>query len=132
MCVDFSDESLYKKLTFLCPWDYDWTCNENAQGSYYAAAFSSENFVKEFGDRSHPWFIILMKQHWFQEMVKQKWTILQEMNVLEQALQEEKAYLEEYEEDLNCQNSNATKWANSVLKWIEERIEWLDNEWMFQ
>ena len=27
MCVDFSDESLYKKLTFLCPWDYDWTCN---------------------------------------------------------------------------------------------------------
>ena len=130
MCVDFAKESNYKKLTFLCPWDYDWTCFENAKGRYYAAAFNKEDFIAKLGDRSNPWFIILMKEDWFQQKVKEKWTALQKEDLLAKVLKEERDLLIKYKDDLNRQSKIETGTANAVLDWIEDRIQWLDEEWL--
>ena len=130
MCVDFAKESNYKKLTFLCPWDYDWTCFEDAKGRYYAAAFNEEDFIAKLGDRSNPWFIILMKEDWFQQKVKEKWTALQKEDLLAKVLKEERDLLTKYKDDLNRQSKIETGTANAVLDWIENRIQWLDEEWL--
>ena len=132
MCVDFAEEGKYKKLTFLCPWDYNWTCFEDAKGRYYAAAFNKADFINRFGDRSNPWFILLMKEDWFQQKVKEKWTALQKENLLAAVLKEERNILKEYKADLNRQSSIETGTANAVLNWIENRIQWLDEEWMLK
>ena len=39
MAVDFSRDSLYPKLTFLGPWDFNWGYTEDPQGGYYAVTF---------------------------------------------------------------------------------------------
>ena len=132
MCVDFAKDSKYPKLTFVCPWDYDWTCRDDAQGRYYAAAFNEQSFVDKYGDRSLPWFILLMKQDWFVQMVKEKWTSIQSEGLLYAAIQEERDYMAEYKADLNRKKSIATATGEVVLKWIEKRIKWLDEEWMLQ
>lgn len=129
MCVDFSKESKYPKLTFVCPWDYDWTCYDNAEGRYYAGAFNKQSFVDKYGDRSNPWFIILMKQEWFREMVKERWAELQKEGALAAAIQYERDYIKEYKADLNRKKKIATDTGNAILNWLEKRIKWLDSQW---
>ena len=132
MCVDFAKNSSYPKLTFVCPWDYDWTCRDDAQGKYYAAAFNDPKFVEQYGDRSLPWFVLLMKQDWFVQLVKEHWTELQKDGKLYAVIQEERDYMAEYKADLNRKKSIATATGEVVLKWIEKRIKWLDEVWMIQ
>ena len=129
MCVDFAADSDYQKLTFVCPWDYDWTCRESAQGAYYAAAFNKQSFVDKYGDRSNPWFVILMKQDWFFDRVQEKWTELQAEGAIAAAIKEERDYMEEYKSDLNRKKKIATATGDAVLDWIEKRILWLDEVW---
>ena len=130
MCVDFSENSKYPKLTFLCPWDFDWTCQGDATGRYYAAGFDDPDFVKKYGDRSNPWFIMLAKEEWFMEMVREQWSSLQTNGLIYGCIEEEQQYLELYEADLNRKDSYATKSAKSILNWIEKRVKWLDEEWI--
>lgn len=132
MCIDFSEESRYPKLTFTCPWDYDWTCQGNAQGQYYAGTFNDPNFVEKYGDRSNPWFVLLMTQDWFVELVKEKWTRVRLDAALEACFQAEKNYMEEYKSDLNRKKSIATDTGYAILNWLERRVEWLDEEWLLQ
>lgn len=130
MCIDFSEESKYPKLTFTCPWDYNWTCMHEPQGEYYAAAFDTPEFEEKYGDRSHPWFILLMKQDWFVELVKEKWTQVRQDGLLEACIQGEKAYIDEYRTDINKKWSYAADAGYVILGWIERRIAWLDEEWL--
>ena len=130
MCVDFSENSKYPKLTFLCPWDFDWTCQGDSKGRYYAAGFDDADFVKKYGDRSNPWFIMLAKEEWFMEMVREQWSSLQKDKLVYECIGEEREYLKTYEADLNRKNSAATKSATYLLNWIESRVEWLDEEWI--
>lgn len=131
MCVDFSENSKYPKLTFLCPWDFDWTCQGDSTGRYYAAGFDDPDFVKKYGDRSNPWFIMLAKEDWFMDIVRRQWSEAQKDGGVYACIQEERQYLETYKEDLNRKNNTATKSATYLLNWIESRVEWLDEEWLY-
>ena len=130
MCVDFSENAKYPKLTFLCPWDFDWTCQGDATGRYYAAGFDDPGFVEKYGDRSNPWFILLAQEDWFMEIVRDKWSALQEDRAVYACIEEERQNLELYKEDLNRKNKAATASAKVLLDWIERRVEWLDTEWI--
>ena len=128
--VDFSENSKTKKLKFTSPWDFDWTYQEDAQGMYYAGAFCDEAFAAEFTDRSNPWFILFMKEDWFVEMVRERWTELDTSGALRACLEEERDFLTTYEKDLTVTFSKAVKNARSILNWIEKRMNWLDEEWL--
>ena len=88
------------------------------------------DFVKKYGDRSNPWFIMLAKEDWFMDIVRRQWSEAQKDGGVYACIQEERQYLETYEEDLNRKNSSATKSARYLLNWIESRVEWLDEEWI--
>lgn len=130
MCVDFSKNSKYPKLTFLCPWDFDWTCQGDATGRYYAAGFDDPDFVEKYGDRSNPWFILLAQEEWFMDIVREKWSALQKDRAVYACIEEERQNLELYKEDLNRKNKIATATAHALLDWMERRIGWLDEEWL--
>lgn len=125
MCVDLAEDSKCPKLQFTSPWDFNWAY-DGSTSKYWAAAFCEQSFVDEFGDRSNPWFILLMKQDWFSDMAKEKWTELHKSDIIKGCIDEETAILEEYKNDLN----KAEKWATSssykLLEWIKSRINWMD------
>ena len=128
MCVDLSPESKCPKLKFTSPWDFNWAYNDSTE-QYHAATFTDQSFVNQNGDRSNPWFIILMKQDWFADQVKEKWTALKDSGAIKACIEEEKAYLEEYKDDLNKTDEWATESAMKLFDWIENRIYWLNSEW---
>ena len=131
MCVDFSEDSVYPKLTFLCPWDFSWTCQGDATGRYYASGFDDQSFVDVYGDRSNPWFILLGGEDWFMDLVREKWSGLQkETGAVYACIDAERQYLEAYEEDLNRKRSGVVNAAHDILDWIERRVKWLDEEWL--
>ena len=62
-------------------------------------------------------------------MVKERWAELQSQGLLAAAIQEEKDYIAEYEADLDRKKSIATDTGYSVLRWITNRIAYLDSLW---
>lgn len=132
MCVDFSENSRYPKLTFTSPWDFNWAYSDDAEGRYYAGAFCDQSFANQNGDRSNPWFILLMKQDWFVDMVKEKWTAMNKEGVLKNCIKEEEAYLKKYNKDLNKVDEWATDCSADLIYWIQCRIYWLNDEWLIK
>ncbi len=131
MCVDFAEGSRYPKMTFVCPWDFEWTYFGNAQGQYYAGVFNpDEAWLAKYGDRANPWYVLLMTQDWFLSMVKEQWAELHVEQTLEAVLAEERAYIKEYKSDLNRPKAIATDTGLVILNWIEKRIQWLDEVWL--
>lgn len=131
MCVDFSKDSKCPKLKFTSPWDFNWAYNDSTE-QYHAATFADQSFVDQNGDRSNPWFIILMKQDWFINCVKEKWTALKADNALKGCIDEEVAYLEKYKNDLNKTDEWATESADKLLDWIRNRLYFLNGEWLIK
>lgn len=129
MCVDFSAESKCPKLQFTSPWDFNWAY-DGGVNRYYAAAFNAASFVRDKGDRSNPWFILLMKQDWFVELVKDKWTEMYNDGTLRGCIKEETAILEKYDKDLNKSADYATACAFDLFKWINKRLDWLDMQFV--
>ena len=131
MYADFSPESEDHRLTFTCPWDFEWAYEGSSSGKY-AAVFNTESFVEVFEERSNPWFILLIRQDWFKERVRRRWTELRTsdedtgIDMISQCLKEERALLEKYSKDLAKQGSNACKKAENLISWTEKRIKWLD------
>ncbi|MCH5192437.1 MAG: CotH kinase family protein [Oscillospiraceae bacterium] len=125
MCIDFAKDSKCPKLQFTSPWDFNWAYYDSTN-RYWAAAFSEKSFVQEYGDRSNPWFIVLMKQDWFADMAKQKWTKLYNAGAIQGCIDEEVAILEEYKKDLNKTDANATDCSYYLLEWINDRIKWMN------
>ena len=131
MYADFSPESEDHRLTFTCPWDFEWAYEGSSSGKY-AAVFNTESFVDVFEERSNPWFILLIRQDWFKERVRRRWTELRTsdedtgIDMISQCLKEERVLLEKYNKDLAKQGSNACKKAENLISWTEKRIKWLD------
>lgn len=125
MCVDLSENSKCPKLQFTSPWDFNWAYNDSTS-RYWAAAFCEQSFLDQYGDRSNPWFIVLMKQDWFADMAKQKWTKLHNDGIIQGCIDEEIAILEEYKNDLNKTDKWSTENSYKLLEWISDRIEWMD------
>lgn len=132
MCIDFSPDSQCTKLQFTSPWDFNWAYGDEPAGQYYAAAFCDEEFMKEFGDRSNPWFVLLMQEDWFLHMVSEKWTSLHEAGTLEACLKAEEDYLTTYEKDMLHTSAGGINGAINLLAWIRARIEWLDEQWLLE
>lgn len=132
MCIDFSDESTHPKLTFTSPWDFNWAYTDEATGKYYAAAFNSEEFVKQMLDRSNPWFILLMTEDWFQDMVRERWTELRATGELDNVLLYEEQYVNTHDKEIHIKIDYAGGGAKSVLEWLRSRIEWLDTQWLLK
>ena len=128
MCADFSAESKYPKLTFTAPWDFSWTCDGDT-GAYYAAAFCTPTFVDLFGDLSNPWFIVLYKQSWFRDLVRDKWAETGGGAAMSACIEDESAILHANREDLNRNWDDAVTQAAYSLDWLTLRLAWLDGEW---
>ena len=127
-CIDFSTRSTCPRLTLTAPWDFSWTCEDNPEGGLYAASFMKEDFVAKCGDRSNPWFIILAKQDWFNEAVKERWNEIGGDAIIE-LINGEREFLAENESDFNRVDDYAAALANQYLDWVEARVKWLDTIW---
>ena len=128
MCVDFSADSESPKLTFTAPWDFNWTLVGNTEG-VFAGAFRSNNFVKNSEDRSNPWFILLCKQDWFQDLVKERWQELGGMDFVQQCVSQEKRLIKVFGDDLNAYTPDVTEKCTIDMDWLLDRAEWLDKQW---
>ena len=129
MCVDFSEDSQFPKLTFTAPWDFNWTCQGSANGSVFAGAFRTSSFISSMGDRSNPWFIVLYKQGWFREIIKTRWAEIGGARGIHQCIADEKAVIELYKSDFNRRSSGSSAGAYANLNWLEKRASYLDARW---
>ena len=125
MCVDFSENSEVRKLTFTSPWDFNWAYNDSTS-RYWAGAFCEQSFVKSKGDRTNPWFVILIKQDWFKALASEKWTSLKDTGLIDKCIADEKIYLEVYKDDLN--EDGGVDCAYDLFKWINARLKWMDKQ----
>ncbi len=126
MCVDFSDDAKYKKLTFMAPWDFDWAFYGESDGGYYACTHQ-DNPLK--GDHSNAWFIVAMKAGWFQDIVKAKWKTLSDSGVLTQVCEDVKTYITGVNEDLPSGSKPSVGSGRAICNFVKGRIEWLDKKW---
>lgn len=125
LAVDFSDDSIYPKLTFLAPWDFNWGYTENPSGGYYASTFQKKaNNI----DRSNTWYITAMKQEWFSDIVKAKWAELMERNALTNVTKAVREHTATLAGDLD-KDSQRTKKAADLCDYVNKRIKWLDAQW---
>ncbi len=129
MARDFSGKSSFDRLTFTAPWDFNWAYSDSPVRKYYAGAFNADSFVNQYGDRSNPWFILLMSTDWFTEMVKERWQELYNAGEITGTLDACNAYLKEYWDDLEVPNMYWSNNAQELLKWVRNRLKWLNMEW---
>ena len=126
MAVDFSDASIYPRLTFLGPWDFAWSYFEDPENGYYAATFQPPI---EDSDRSNGWFILAMKINGFQKIVKEKWKTLSESKVLNNTVDQVIQDCEALSNDLG-QNAKKIDYAKAIGDFVRKRILWLDSQWL--
>jgi hypothetical protein len=135
MYADFDPESEDSRLTFTCPWDFEWAYGGSSNG-LYAAVFNTDEFAKTYEERSNPWYIILMKQEWFHDMVSERWTELrtnpkgEKKDPIKECMLEEEAILEKYEDDLSKNGKNAIKRARNLISYVNSRIKFMDEEFL--
>ena len=129
MCVDFSADSNCPKLQFTSPWDFNWTC-EGRSDRYWAGSFSEASFVGVSGDRSNPWFVLLIKQDWFREMVSEKWTALAEKRSVRACVDAEIDILDSCSDELNTARKGSVQGAYNVILWLNRRLDWMDSQFL--
>ena len=125
MCIDFAKDSKVPKLQFTSPWDFNWAYNDSTE-RYWAGTFSEKSFVRQSGDRTNPWFVVLAKQDWFMDKAKDKWTALQADSRIWGCIDTERDILKTYDKDLNKTEEWATGSAEQLLDWIDRRVKWMD------
>ena len=126
MAVDFSPESLYRKLTFLSPWDSSWAYSEPPDGGYYASTFQKR--LTGY-DPSNPWYILAMKIDGFREIVREKWRGLAESGVLEETVRRVEEDCEALAGDLGPEGGARIDLARGIADYVRARIEWLNGQW---
>ena len=129
MCVDFSENSLCPRLQFTSPWDFNWTC-EGRTDRYWAGAFCELSFIGANGDRTNPWFVVLIKQDWFRDMVSERWAEIGGQAAFNACLDKEIEMLETHSEELNSWRSSSVKSAYNVIVWLKNRVEWMDSQFL--
>ena len=128
MCVDFSGESSFTRLTFTCPWDNNWAYKDGETGMF-AGIFRDEDFVSNYGDRSNPWYIVFAQQDWFMELVEARWQEVYTEDCFLQILNETYALIEANQEEFARQRADSLVGGVETLNWVKARMEWLDEEW---
>lgn len=131
MAVDFSGKSGYDRLTFTAPWDFNWAYSDASTGRYYAGAFNDMSFVNQYGDRTNPWFVLLMGTDWFTELVKEKWTELNSENKINSVIKLCNNTIKNYWDEFTIEKFNSyPQSAESLVKWVKERVNWLNTQWL--
>ncbi|MBQ2823044.1 MAG: CotH kinase family protein [Oscillospiraceae bacterium] len=126
MAVDFSETSIYNRLTFLAPWDFNWGYEGSSKDRYYGGAFQDYTF--DGADRSNIWLTLLMKADWFRDMVKEKWVFLQSDRSLNNVVTEVCEELVTLENDLGDEAWRIDS-AADIAEFVDGRITWLDKMW---
>ncbi len=130
MAVDFSGQSSFKKLTFTAPWDFNWAYSDASTGRYYAGAFNDMKFVNQYGDRTNPWFVLLMGTDWFTELVKEKWTELSNEGKINNVIRLCNLTIKKYWDEFTIERLGVyPESGESLVKWVTERVNWLDTQW---
>lgn len=139
LSVDLSDGAS-NKLTFECPWDFDWAFSGNSRyttgkESYVglsAATFCSSDFLyanTSGVDRSNPWLILFMRADWFRKAVYDRFCELETSGAFDVVYDAIDYWNENYSEAFL---RNKEKWSYNVSKeltknktWLVNRIDWL-------
>ena len=73
-----------------------------------------------------------MKEEWFRDMVRERWTELKEAGVFERTLEEMERWQVDYEEQFEAHKE---KWgfnlpyeAERHCRWLKNRLTWLENK----
>lgn len=127
MAVDFSKTSKYKRLTFLAPWDFNWSYYGSASDAYYASTFQEP--VHDNVERSNIWLIMFMNADWFNDIVKDKWNKLQADDSLNKVVSEVCEVAVSLEHDLGTEESWRINSAGNTAEFVSGRIKWLDTVW---
>lgn len=127
MAVDFSRGSLYPRLTFMAPWDFNWAYDGDPQGGWYAAAFQP---LAADWDRSNGWFVLAMRMPEFRELVRQHWRALREDDTLETVLDAVDAEADSLRGEIPASASWRIDAAHNVVTFVRGRIAWLDSQFL--
>ena len=125
MAVDFSEESMYERLTFLAPWDFNWAYYESGS-EYFACTF--QKVMDDGYDRSNIWFITAMKAEWFREIVKDKWKALSDASAIENTADRVVNACEKLSGDLGDEAWKVDMVRN-IRTFVNDRRKWLDTQW---
>jgi hypothetical protein len=125
MAVDLSDESMYERLTFLAPWDFNWAYYESGN-EYFACTF--QKLMDDGYDRSNIWFITAMKAEWFRDIVKDKWKALGETSAIENTANRVVNTCEKLSKDLGDEAWKVDMVKN-IRTFVNDRRRWLDTQW---
>lgn len=138
MAVDFTvaPGQKYEKLTFECPWDFNWAYNpieRDGDGGkywddklqYFACAWQSP-YINEgeinggtVYERSHPWFILFNNAPWFRKMLREKWEQINPENL--------KAVLEQVKKDsVTAVHDMGYDGFADCIGFVEKRIDYID------
>ena len=83
MFVDFSKNSIYPRLTFGAPWDFDWSSGNVNRSPYQTSsgAYNSTVF-----DHMNPWFYLLSQTNFFKDYIKDYYQVFLDSHIFENAL----------------------------------------------
>ena len=126
MCVDFSDDAIYDRLTFMAPWDFDWAYMGDADGGYYACTHQTN----PIGDnRSNSWFIVAMKAEWFRDIVTERWNTLIDSGELVAAIEQVREDINAAEPDITSVTEGSAGSGRALCNYVLKRIDWLNTKW---
>jgi len=125
--IDFSKNSKIKKLQMTSPWDFDWGYNYFGESPdrYLTGVFNDKSFVEAKGDRTNPWFVLLIKEQWFHQLVSNKWASVSEK--IHAQLVNEKELVENTPEFYKYTPDDRYNRFITTSVWLEERFHWMDN-----
>ncbi|MBR1764318.1 MAG: CotH kinase family protein [Ruminococcus sp.] len=124
MAVDFSEGSIYPKLTFCAPWDFNWAYDGSTSG-YYAGTWQALQW--DNWDRSNIWLIEFMNADWFRHLVAEKWQRISSSGAIDDTLNSVEATVESLRSDIGTETWRIDSGKN-VVKYVRGRKKWLDSE----
>ena len=127
MSVDFSEDSLYPRLTFHAPWDFNWAYEGDPERGWFACTFQP---FAAGTDRSSGWFILAMRMPEFQALVRERWQALRRDDTLETILDALDAEADTLRREVPSWEGWRVDAAHSVVNFVRARIRWLDSRWL--
>ena len=116
-----------KKLTFSSAWDYDWGFGRGSvlyatltNGDDVNTLYAAKQFNKQY---TNAWYLLLIHEDWFIDLVKEKWQLLVKHGVLYNALH----FIDEFSfVHTNYYKENFAKWpfiifGNEVAEYANNR-----------
>ena len=110
--VDFTNNSRHKRLTFGAPWDFDLSSGNKQSGNIIK---TDNEFIKSgFGEANfNPWLYLLSQTDFYDNLIKQYYSVFANSSVLEKAVNEIKYGTEAYKVDFA---KDTERWKNGYLK----------------